>query len=73
MDSSKSRGMTLEIEVKAYAEDLARVEEQLKDMGAVFIAAMCENDTYFNHPKRDFAATDEALRIRVANNFLVTT
>ena len=67
MDLGKGRGMKLEIEVKAYAKNLARVEERLKDMGAVFIAETHENDTYFNHPKRDFAATDEALRIRVAD------
>ena len=36
-------------------------------MGAVFIAEVSEKDTYFNHPNRDFAATDEALRIRVAD------
>jgi len=59
--------MTLEIEVKAYADNLARVEERLKEMGAVFIAEVSEKDTYFNHPNRDFAATDEALRIRVAD------
>jgi adenylate cyclase class 2 len=59
--------MTLEIEVKAYANNLARVEERLKELGAVFIAAVCEKDTYFSHPNRDFAATDEALRIRVAD------
>ena len=59
--------MTLEIEVKAYADNLARVEERLKEMGAVFIAEVCEKDTYFNHPDRNFAATDEALRIRVTD------
>lgn len=59
--------MTLEIEVKAYADNLAKVEERLKEMGAVFIAEVSEKDTYYNHPNRDFAATDEALRIRVAD------
>ena len=59
--------MTLEIEVKAYADNLARVEERLKEMGTVFIAEVSEKDTYFNHPNRDFAVTDEALRIRVAD------
>ena len=59
--------MTLEIEVKAYADNLARVEERLKEMGAVFIGEVCEKDAYFNHPNRNFAATDEALRIRVAD------
>ena len=59
--------MTLEIEVKAYAANLAMVEERLNEMGAVFIGEVCEKDAYFNHPNRNFAATDEALRIRVAD------
>ena len=59
--------MTLEIEVKAYADNLAMVEERLKETGAVFISEGGEKDTYFNHPNRNFAATDEALRIRVAD------
>ena len=59
--------MTLEIEVKAYAANLAMVEERLKEMGAVFIGEVCEKDAYFNHPNRNFAETDEALRVRVAD------
>ena len=59
--------MTLEIEVKAYANNLAMVEERLKEMGAVFIGEVCEKDAYFNHPNRNFAETDEALRVRVAD------
>lgn len=58
--------MALEIEVKAYADDLKRVEETLKKMDAHFVEKVYEIDTYFNHPARDFAETDEALRIRVA-------
>ena len=60
--------MGLEIEVKAYADNLALVEERLKGMRALFIGAVNEHDMYFNHPGRDFAVTDEALRIRVADN-----
>ena len=58
--------MALEIEVKAYADDLKGVEETLKKMDAHFVKKVYETDTYFNHPARDFAETDEALRIRVA-------
>lgn len=58
--------MGLEIEVKAYADDLKRVEEDLIKMGARFVTEVCETDTYFNHPSRNFVQTDEALRIRVA-------
>ena len=49
-----------------YADNLKRVEEILKKMGARFVKKVYEIDTYFNHPSRDFAETDEALRIRVA-------
>lgn len=58
--------MALEIEVKAYADDLKRVQENLKKMGALFVEELYETDTYYSHPSRDFAETDEALRIRVA-------
>lgn len=65
--------MTLEIEVKAYADDLERVEADLKRMGAHFVAEVCETDTYFNHPSRNFAETDEALRIRVSDDHTFLT
>jgi adenylate cyclase class 2 len=59
--------MDIEIEVKAYAEDLAAIETHLQRLGAVFIGAVHQTDRYFNHPGRDFALTDEALRIRIAD------
>lgn len=59
--------MTLEIEVKAYTDDLNKTEETVINMGAHFVEELHEVDTYFNHPSRDFAETDEALRIRVSN------
>ena len=54
----------LEIEVKAYADDLRKVESKLRDIGAQFIEEIQQIDTYYNHPCRNFAETDEALRIR---------
>ena len=54
----------LEIEVKAYADDLKKVELTLRDMGAQFIEEIQQIDTYYNHPCRNFVETDEALRIR---------
>jgi adenylate cyclase class 2 len=69
MSADKGEGqMDMEIEVKAYAEDLAAIEARLQRLGAVFIGAVHQADRYFNHPQRDFAHTDEALRIRVADN-----
>ena len=60
--------MDIEIEVKAYADDLAAIEALLLRLGAVFIGAVHQTDRYFNHPGRDFAQTDEALRIRIADD-----
>ncbi|MBU7018942.1 MAG: class IV adenylate cyclase [Theionarchaea archaeon] len=58
--------MVLEIEVKALCDDLNRVEEHLRKMGALFVKEVQETDLYFDHPLRDFEKTDEALRIRIA-------
>jgi len=38
-----------------------------------FIEDIAEVDTYFNHPCRDFAIADEALRIRNANDAIRLT
>ena len=54
----------MEVEIKARVEDLKAVEEKLRSMGAKFLREVKEEDEYFNHPCRDFAHTDEALRIR---------
>ncbi len=40
------------------------VEERLRGLGAVHEESVVEEDTYYQHPCRDFAETDEALRIR---------
>lgn len=56
--------MALEVEVKARAGDLETVEKEIRGMGAKFLREGEQIDTYYNHPGRDFAKTDEALRIR---------
>ena len=38
---------------------------KLADRGAAFGEPVTQADTYYAHPVRDFAATDEALRVRV--------
>ena len=53
----------IEIEVKVKA-DLKRVEERLIEEGADFVNEERQIDTYYNAPDRDFAQTDEALRLR---------
>ncbi|ASJ06817.1 class IV adenylate cyclase [Thermococcus pacificus] len=52
----------IEIEVKGYADDkiFERVREDFE-----LIRREYHEDTYFQHPCRDFTETDEALRIRV--------
>jgi adenylate cyclase, class 2 len=54
----------IEVEVKAHANDLTVVEDKLNKLGAFKKNEEYQEDTYFNAPHRDFAQTDEALRIR---------
>ncbi|HOS41226.1 MAG TPA: class IV adenylate cyclase [Spirochaetota bacterium] len=63
----------LEIEIKAYCDDLARVRATVIDRGGRFVRDSVERDIYFNHPARDFGATDEALRIRAVDGRFVLT
>lgn len=56
--------MAMEVEVKAYAGNLREVEARIREMGAELTWVGEQVDTYYNHPERDFAKTDEALRIR---------
>jgi adenylate cyclase class 2 len=54
----------LEIEVKYTGVDFAALERQLAVFGARESPSHSETDHYFNAPDRDFALTDEALRLR---------
>lgn len=54
----------MEIEIKCYCDDDERVRRTLHQAGARFVEKRIEKDIYFNHPSRDFAKTDEALRLR---------
>ncbi len=56
--------MPYEVEMKFPAADLAELESRLAGLGATIAAPQSEVDVYFAHPARDFAKTDEALRIR---------
>ena len=55
--------MHWEVEQK-YRIEGDSVELELAKMGVQFTEAVRQTDHYFNHPQRDFAVTDEALRIR---------
>ena len=54
----------LEIEVKYAEADFADLERRLAAWGAREAAPRDDADHYFNAPDRDFAVTDEALRLR---------
>jgi adenylate cyclase class 2 len=62
----------LEVEMKFPVSDLSSLEQRLADSGAVEAETLDETDHYFNAPDRDFARTDEALRLRRigASNFV---
>jgi adenylate cyclase class 2 len=54
----------LEVEMKFPGADFAAVERRLAEWGAAAGEALEEADHYFNAPDREFARTDEALRLR---------
>ena len=56
--------MQLEVEQKFPISDQARLCEQLLSLGCQFHAPLEQADLYFAHPARNFAQTDEALRLR---------
>lgn len=56
--------MGYEIEVKYRAVDHDRIRRLLLERGAAEDPAIDQEDVYLRHPSRDFAVTNEALRIR---------
>src|SRR5438132_93801 len=54
----------LEIEMKFPVADIAKLESKLSGLDAKESESISEADHYFNAPDRDFAKTDEALRLR---------
>ena len=56
--------MHYEVEMKFPVGDMAALESRLTALGAAISDAQTEIDVYFAHPARDFARSDEALRIR---------
>ncbi|GAA0718573.1 adenylate cyclase class 2 [Halorubrum trapanicum] len=52
-----------EVEIKVPAE-LDATRERLREAGAERVDARRQRDTYYDAPHREFAETDEALRIR---------
>ena len=56
--------MNYEVEQKFRLADPAALEARLRAIAVALAAQIEQADRYFAHPSRDFAATDEALRIR---------
>jgi len=56
--------MRYEVENKFPVDDLDDMARRLAPYGAQFDEAIEQTDHYLAHPARDFASTDEALRIR---------
>jgi adenylate cyclase class 2 len=52
-----------EVELKVSA-DHGTVREALEQAGASHVESVTQEDTYYDAPDRDFAETDEALRVR---------
>jgi adenylate cyclase class 2 len=65
--------MPIEIEAKAYADDLEGIEKKILSMGAKLTWQGEQKDIYYNHPARDFASTDEALRVREEGEKVILT
>ena len=56
--------MSYEVELKFPVSDLSVIVDKITALDAVVSAAHDEVDLYLAHPARDFAKTDEALRLR---------
>ncbi|MFN0050597.1 MAG: class IV adenylate cyclase [Planctomycetales bacterium] len=57
-----------EVELKFPLADPRPVVARLQDCGAQAEAPIEQRDVYFQHPTRDFARTDEAIRLRSFGN-----
>ena len=60
--------MGFEIEIKVRVASLEPIERRLIEDGAELAADQDEHDIYYNAPHKDFAETDEALRLRYVEN-----
>lgn len=65
--------MQFEAEVKFPIADPGAVRRRLEQLGTRFYKSERQCDWYFAHPSRDFAQTDEALRVRLADESAALT
>lgn len=62
-----------EVEQKYPVADVMALETRLAGLAATWHGATQQVDRYFNHPSRDFAVTDEALRLRSTDEGVAIT
>ena len=56
---------TFEVEIKFRVQNVSELEGQLRQIGGTgFGEPVTESDSFFQHPCRNFAQTDECLRLR---------
>ena len=63
----------MEIEIKCYCDDAEHIKHLLFEMDALFLDRRFERDAYFNHPSKNFADSDEALRLRAIGEKAIIT
>ncbi len=65
--------MALEVERKYRIRDAQSIRQRVESLGGSWAEVISQSDQYFAHPARDFAVTDEALRIRSVGSENVIT
>lgn len=63
----------LEVEAKFAVRDLEEIRARLNRQGVQMARRQHERDIYYNAPHRDFAKTDEALRVRYDDTGVTVT
>ncbi|MCI0492481.1 MAG: class IV adenylate cyclase [Planctomycetes bacterium] len=65
--------MRFEVEQKHRVDDPDLLVKRLAKRGATLACEVVQSDQYFSHPARDFAQTDEAMRIRTVGTVSFVT
>ena len=65
--------MTYEVELKYAVADRPKLLEKLESLGLRFSDPVEEHDIFYQHPVRDYAATDECLRVRKSHGRYIIT
>lgn len=63
----------LEIEIKVRVPHIDEIKNRIHTIGGQHSETVIEEDLYYNAPHRDFAVTDEALRVRSAGGKIILT